>query len=77
MARKRGSLNARTNSFIRAVDSAEGNDLLTKFSAMAADQRLPLRLRLDACRYLSGALHGRVRLHPTAKAQINANLATT
>jgi hypothetical protein len=32
-------------------------------------------MRLDAARYLSGALHGRIRLHHSAKAQIANNLA--
>ena len=72
--RKRGSLNKRTDSFIRAVDRAEGADLLTKLSAMSEDPALPLRMRLDAVRYLSGALHGRVRLNHAAKRQIADNM---
>ena len=74
--RKRGSLNKRTDSFIRAVDRAEGADLLTKLSAISEDPALPLRMRLDAVRYLSGALHGRVRLNHAAKQRISENLAT-
>ena len=75
MSRKRGSLNRRTDSFVRAVDRAEGSDLIIKIAGMTADPCLPRRMRLDAARYLSGALHGRIRLHHSAKAQIANNLA--
>jgi hypothetical protein len=75
MTRKRGSLNRRTDSLIRAVDHAPGDDLLERLSHLAEDEQLPLRMRLDAVKLLSGALHGRIRLNHAAKAMIAENMA--
>ena len=75
MTRKRGSLNRRTDSLIRAIDHAPGEDLLLRLSHVSEDERLPLRMRLDAVKLLSGALHGRIRLNHAAKAAIAANMA--
>ena len=74
MSRKAGTLNRRTESFIRAVSQAPGNDLLERFSHLVDNEDLPLKMRLDAVRYLSGYLHGRVRLNATAKKRIKANI---
>ncbi len=62
MPRQKGSLNIRTQSLIRAVANAEGASLAERLSSMVDDGALPLRMRLDCCRLLAGALSGRVRL---------------
>ena len=72
--RPRGSLNRRTDSLIRAIDHAPGAALLERLSHVGEDERLPLRMRLDAVKLLSGALHGRIRLHHAAKRQIADNM---
>ena len=69
MPRTAGSLNRRTNSLVRALERAPG-DLLEKLAAVTNDDRLPLRMRLDSCKILSGALHGRVRLSAKAKREL-------
>ena len=69
MPRTTGSLNRRTNSLVRALERVDG-DLLEKLSAVSADTTLPLRMRLDSCKILSGALHGRVRLSAKAKREL-------
>ena len=74
MSRPRGSLNRRTDSLIRAIDHAPGADLLERLSHVGEDERLPLRMRLDAVKLLSGALHGRIRLNHAAKRQIADNM---
>jgi hypothetical protein len=47
--------------------------LLERLSALTQDASLPMRMRLDACKLLSGALHGTVRLNAAAKQQIQDN----
>jgi hypothetical protein len=59
---------------IRAIDHAPGADLLERLSHVGEDERLPLRMRLDAVKLLSGALHGRIRLNHAAKRQIADNM---
>ena len=75
MPRQKGSLNVRTQSLIRAVANAEGADLAQRLASMVDDGALPLRMRLDCCRLLAGALSGRVRLHDAAQRQITDDLA--
>ena len=43
-------------------------------SHVGEDERLPLRMRLDAVKLLSGALHGRIRLNHAARRQIAENM---
>jgi hypothetical protein len=74
MSRTRGALSKRTESFIRAVSHAEGDDLLEKFYHVSNNETLPLRLRLDAVRHLAGYLAGRVRLNAKTKKILNDNL---
>ena len=74
MTRSRGSLNRRTDSLIRALNHAPGVDLLERLSHVGEDERLPLHMRLDAVKLLSGALHGRIRLNNAAKRQIADNM---
>ena len=74
MSRTKGSLSKRTESFIRAVSHAPGDDLLDKFYHVSNDENLPLRLRLDAVRHLSGYLAGRVRLNAKTKKILNDNM---
>ena len=75
MSRARGSLNRRTESLIRAVDHAPGGDLLERLSHIMDNEGLPLRMRLDAVKYLSGYLHGRVRINAVAKERMNKTIA--
>ena len=75
MGRNRGSLNRRTESLVRAVANAQGADLVERLSSMVDDGALPLQMRLDCCRLLSGALSGRVRLHAAAQRRITDDLA--
>ncbi|MDC0148879.1 hypothetical protein OAI11_00815 [Rhodospirillales bacterium] len=77
MSRTPGALSKRTESFIRAVSHAPGDDLLEKFYHVSNDENLPLRLRLDAVRHLSGYLAGRVRLNAKTKAILNDNMEQT
>jgi hypothetical protein len=65
--RLRGSLNRRTESMLRAIDRAKGTDLLDCLSEIAQDDALPLRMRMDSCRMLGGALYGKMRLHERTK----------
>ena len=74
MPRTHGALSKRTESFIRAVSHAPGDDLLAKFYHVSNDETLPLRLRLDAVRHLSGYLAGRIRLNSKTKKILDANL---
>jgi len=74
MSRTKGSLSKRTESFIRAVTHSKGDDLLEKFYHVSNDENLPLRLRLDAVRHLSGYLAGRVRLNAKTKKILNDNM---
>jgi hypothetical protein len=71
--RQRGCLNARTNSLMRALILADGEGLIERLSAVVDDPSLPLRMQLDACKHLSGALHGRIRLNAAAKRQLGEN----
>lgn len=73
MPRKGESLNRRTESLIRAVSHVDGN-LLERLALISEDESLPLKMRLDALRYLSGALHGRVRLSAAAKSRLKAEM---
>jgi hypothetical protein len=73
MPRKGACLNKQTDSLIRAIDRAPGADLLERLSALTQDASLPMRMRLDACKLLSGALHGGIRLSTTAKEKIQTN----
>jgi hypothetical protein len=75
MARTKGSLNRRTNSLVRALDHANGTDLLEKLALVGEDTSLPLKLQLDALKHLSGAMHGRIRLHHAAKKQLQESMA--
>ena len=75
MPRQKGSLNIRTQSLIRAVANAEGADLAQRLASMVDDGALPLRMRLDCCRLLAGALSGRVRLHHAAQERITRDIA--
>jgi hypothetical protein len=70
MGRGAGTLNRKTESLIRAVSHASGDDLLERLSHVMDDESLPLKMRLDALRYLSGYLHGRVRINASAKERI-------
>ena len=72
--RTKGSLNRRTETFIRAVQHAPGETLYQRLAHVMDDESLPLRMRLDAVRHLSGALHGRVRLNAKTKAILNDNM---
>ena len=74
MSRTTGSRNRRTDSLIRAIDRAPGDDLLLRLATVSEDAALPLRMRLDALKLLGGAMYGRVRLSHAAKQQITANL---
>jgi hypothetical protein len=38
------------------------------------NEGLPLRMRLDAVKYLSGYLHGRVRINAVAKERMNKTI---
>jgi hypothetical protein len=75
MPRQKGSLNVRTQSLIRAVANAEGASLAERLSSMVDDGALPLRMRLDCCRLLAGALSARVRLHDAAQEAITRDIA--
>ncbi len=71
MTRPRGSLNARTASLMRALTLADtGEGLIERLSIVAEDDDLPLRMRLDAVRYLAGALMGRVRMSYKTKREL-------
>jgi hypothetical protein len=70
MPRPRGSLNNKTNSLIRALTQAEGEGLMERLAAVSEDDSKPLRMRLDACKHLAGALHGRIRLNYKAKREL-------
>lgn len=61
-------------SLMRAIEGSDGEDLLDGLASVAEDSELPLRMRLDACKILSGALHGRVRMDAAAKRKMNAKL---
>ena len=76
--RSRGALNARTNSLMRALVLAPGEGLIERLSAVADNPQLPLRMQLDACKHLAGALHGRIRLNHAAKRHLGEhfNLVT-
>jgi hypothetical protein len=67
MSRSSGALNRRTESMLRAIDRAEGTDLLDCLSEIAQDDSLPLRMRMDAARMLGGSLYGKMRLHERTK----------
>ena len=58
---------------MRALILAPGDGLIERLSAVVADPSLPLRMQLDACKHLSGALHGRIRFNHAAKRQLANN----
>lgn len=66
-----GALNRRTMSLLRAIEDTNGEDLLDSLASVADDDELPFRMRLDACKILAGALHGRVRINAAAKRKLN------
>jgi hypothetical protein len=67
MSRSAGALNRRTESMLRAIDRAEGENLIDCLSHISQDDDLPLRMRMDACRMLGGSLYGKMRLHERTK----------
>lgn len=75
MSRTKDALSRRTESLIRAVDHSPGENLYDRLSHLVDDDALPLRMRLDALRHLSGYLHARVRLSDAAKRRIEGILA--
>jgi hypothetical protein len=70
MAKTKGALNQRTNSLVRALSNADGSDIVERLASVAHDDSLPLRLQVDACKHLSGAMFGKLRLHALAKKQV-------
>lgn len=70
MSRPRGSLTRRTDSLIREITNVDDGDLLERLATVTGNEELPLRMRLDALKLLSGALHGRIRLSQPAKVKL-------
>ena len=75
MSRNPGALNRKTESLIRAIGQAPGDDLLERLSHLMDNEELPLRVRLDAVSHLAGHLHRRARLNAKAKQRINETIA--
>jgi len=75
MAKTRGSLNRRTDSLVRALSNADGADIVERLASVAHDDSLPLRLTVDACKHLSGAMYGKLRLHHLARQQVEETIA--
>jgi len=74
MSRPRGSLTRRTDSLIREITNVDDGDLLERLATVTGNEELPLRMRLDALKLLSGALHGRIRLSQPAKVKLSKEL---
>ena len=75
--RPKGHLNGRTNALIRAITVADGEGLVEKLSFVSDNDTLPVRMRLDALKHLTGALHGRIRLNAAAKRHLASQFDLT